>query len=57
MFRETQNYANEKLNILKKRYNDNEVLWNRALQYNVPLIRPIGIIENEYFVYSKDQIT
>ena len=31
MFRETQNYSNEELNVLKKRYNDNEGWWNRTL--------------------------
>ena len=31
MFRETQNYTNEELNILKKHYNDKEAWWNRPL--------------------------
>ena len=30
MFRETQNYTNEELNVLKKRYNDNEAWWSRV---------------------------
>ena len=33
MFRETQNYTNENLNVLKKRYNDNEAWWNRPSEY------------------------
>ena len=30
MFREMQNYINEELNVLMKRYNDNEAWRNRA---------------------------
>ena len=30
MFRKTQNYNNEELNVLKKRHNDNEAWWNRV---------------------------
>ena len=37
MYRETQNYTNEELNVLKKRYNDSEGWWNRALLVLLPL--------------------
>ena len=38
MFRETQNYTNENLNVLKKHYNDNEGSWNQAYIYLILLV-------------------
>ena len=32
MFREMQKHTNEELNVLKKRYNDNEAWWNRIFE-------------------------
>ena len=31
MFRESKEHTNEELNGLKKRYNDHEAWWNRAI--------------------------
>ena len=48
MFRETQNYTNENLNVLKKRYNDNEDWWNIQLRKHIKLqFKETGSAGNE----------